>query len=106
MSPFKNLILNTHGARVMYQLGVPDSGRSEVVISTDKDIGQDGIEHIFNVSKNWWEWSFSKYKQCVGVFSSSCFSSGLQSNVTRPVMGNCVMRDSHKLLPNIDNVFY
>lgn len=63
---------------------------------------------MVKVSKYWWSdtnWKES-LRLCLGLFSCASYSSGFQDEITRPVLGNCVVHDSSKLVPDLDNMFY
>ena len=66
------------------------------------------LQKIADVENYWWSagnWNNS-LKPSIGLFSCCSYSGGIQNELTRAPLENCVPHYAHKLLTDVDNMFY
>ena len=112
VSPYKNLIINCPSKRFEY---IPDDnpsyGQVFIHISPNEFMSPLRLKVIADACKYWWNGDDWGRHLCFGLFSPSSYSSGWQiadgaTAVTRPLLDNCIVKDSKKIVPDLEDMFF
>ena len=108
ISPFKNEFWFLHGARKEYSLDrINDKYNGYSALAFENVIFEGGLDgcikndlfrKLHDIHMKW------NPTSSLGLWFASCYSGGMQSEPTRPVLHNCLISDTSKILPGVSDI--